>query len=132
MLAALLLAAGVAGQTKIKRVPAKSSTSVEGLELYRQYCAVCHGTEGKGGGPAAAAMKATPTDLTRISQQNGGKYPEVRMQRLINGESDSVVAHGSKDMPVWGPIFRQTSANADLGAVKVFALVKYLESIQVK
>src|SRR5687767_185607 len=98
--ALILTAAGCMAQAQVKRVPAKPANTMEGKELYRQYCAVCHGLEGKGGGPAAAALTAAPSDLTTASRRNGGKYPEVRILRAINGEV-GVPAHGSADMPVW-------------------------------
>jgi mono/diheme cytochrome c family protein len=129
-----LLAASfaIASETpKIKKIPAHPSASIAGQDLFREYCAVCHGSDAKGTGPAAAALKVKPADLTLINQKSGGKYPEVRVQRVINGDDD-VQAHGSRDMPVWGQIFRHMSANPDLGAVRVYNLVKYIEQIQAK
>jgi mono/diheme cytochrome c family protein len=116
---------------KIKKVPARSTASVAGQDLFREYCAVCHGNDAKGEGPAAVALKAKPADLTLISKRNNNKYPEIRVQRVINGE-DTVTAHGSRDMPVWGQIFRSMSSNQDMGAVRVYNLVKYIEQIQSK
>src|SRR5581483_9497971 len=95
--AAVLLVASIAGAgetPKIKRVPAHATMSIAGQDLFREYCAVCHGSNAKGGGPAAAALNVKPADLTGISQRNGGKYPEIRVQRVINGD-DSMMAHGS-------------------------------------
>src|SRR5215831_17444175 len=94
----------------IKKVPAHPTVSVSGQDLFREYCAVCHGTNAKGEGPAAAALRAKPANLTQIARRNGNKYPEVKVQRIINGE-DEVTAHGSRDMPVWGEIFRHMSSN---------------------
>ena len=116
---------------KVKKVPAQSTTSVDGKTLFREYCAVCHGVEGRGNGPAAEALKKKPTDLTAISMKNGGKYPEVRVERMITG-ADNVTAHGAGDMPVWGPIFRNMGGNPEMEKVRVFNLVKYIEQIQAK
>jgi mono/diheme cytochrome c family protein len=116
---------------KIKKVPAHATSAISGQELFHEYCAVCHGNDAKGTGPAAAALKTKPADLTLINRKSGGKYPEIRVQRVIQGE-DEVMAHGSRDMPVWGQIFRHMSANQDLGAVRIFNLVKYIEQIQAK
>ena len=116
---------------KIKQVPARATATVAGQDLFREYCAVCHGNDAKGEGPAAPALKMKPADLTQISRKNGNKYPEIRVQRVINGE-DSVTAHGSRDMPIWGQIFRHMSSNQDLGKVRVYNLVKYIEQIQSK
>lgn len=118
-------------KTKIKRVPVRATSGVTGAELYKEYCAVCHGATGKGGGPAARALKQAPTDLTAIARNNGGKYPEVKVQRAIDGSFD-VAAHGSKDMPIWGPIMRRMSPNEDLGTVRIHNLVKYIESMQAR
>jgi mono/diheme cytochrome c family protein len=117
---------------KIKRVPARSTTAMTGKELFREYCAVCHGLEANGKGPAASALNVKPANLTEIAARNSGKFPEIRVQRTINGEDHSIAAHGSRDMPIWGPIFRSVSSNPDLGTVRVYNLVKYVESIQVK
>ena len=128
----LALPALLAGdQPTIKRVPAHATVSLAGADLFREYCAVCHGNDAKGTGPAAAALSVKPADLTLISRKNGSKYPEIRVQRVINGD-DELVAHGSREMPIWGQIFRHMSSNEDLGSVRVYNLVKYIETIQAK
>lgn len=103
--------------------------SVDGPDLYRAYCASCHGQDGKGNGPAAPAMKATVPDLTVIAKNNGGKFPVARIQRIILGEG-MIASHGSREMPVWGPIFHQVEEDVDRGNVRLDNLVKYLESLQ--
>jgi len=118
--------------TTVKKVPVQPTQAMAGKDLFREYCAVCHGTAGKGDGPAAAALKTAPADLTQISKNDGGKFPELKVQHIINGEADQPVAHGSKEMPVWGNIFRHMGANPDLAAVRVYNLVKYIEGIQAK
>jgi mono/diheme cytochrome c family protein len=40
-------------------------SSNSGKKLYEQYCAPCHGTDGKGSGPAAASLPTKPTDFTQ-------------------------------------------------------------------
>ena len=131
LVAAVILVPMLLAEPGIKRVPAHPTTALSGQELFHEYCAVCHGVDAKGGGPAAAALLVKPDDLTQIARKNGNKYPEVKVQRIINGE-DEVTAHGSRDMPVWGEIFRHMSSNQDLGAVRIYNLVKYLEQIQAK
>jgi len=103
--------------------------SVEGPDLFRAYCASCHGKDGKGSGPVAPTLKATVPDLTLISKKNGGTFPVERMRRIIIGEG-MIATHGSREMPVWGPIFHQVEADVDRGNVRLENLVKYLESIQ--
>jgi mono/diheme cytochrome c family protein len=104
--------------------------SVEGPDLFRAYCASCHGKDGKGNGPAAPALKATVPDLTLIAKRNGGKFPQERVRRIVMGEG-MIASHGSREMPVWGPIFHQVESDVDLGYVRVDNLLKYLRSIQV-
>lgn len=103
--------------------------SVEGPELFRAYCASCHGLDGKGHGPAAEALKAKPADLTALTKNSGGQFPEARVRSTVTGE-EVLAAHGSREMPIWGPVFHQIEADVDRGQVRLENLVKYLESIQ--
>lgn len=103
--------------------------SVEGADLYREYCASCHGKSGKGDGPVAPTLKATVPDLTVIAKNNGGKFPTARVRRIIEGEG-MIASHGTREMPVWGPIFSQVEADVDREPVRIANLLKYLESIQ--
>jgi len=103
--------------------------SVEGPQLFRAYCASCHGTDAKGKGPAATALKVPPPDLTQLAKRNRGNFPEVRVRKAITGE-EVLAAHGSREMPIWGPILHQIEADVDRGNVRLDNLVKYLRSIQ--
>jgi len=103
--------------------------SVEGPDLFRAYCASCHGTDGKGHGPAASALKANIPDLTLLAAINGGQFPTRRVRSAITGE-DALASHGSRDMPIWGPVFHQIEADVDRGNVRVENLVNYIQSIQ--
>jgi mono/diheme cytochrome c family protein len=115
----------------IKEVPARMIDSLEGKDLYREYCAVCHGVDAKGAGPAASALKKTPTDLTLLARKNKGKYPTLAVQSTLKGHGN-IIEHGTGDMPMWGPIFSQTGQQRDLGDMRVMALIKYIEQIQAK
>jgi len=116
----------------IKHVPIRSTSPVSGKEMYKAYCAVCHGIDGKGGGPAASALKVPPTDLTLLGKNNGGKYPALKVSSSIRNESD-LPAHGSKEMPVWGTLFWSMSSGHE-GEVqqRVGNLTKYIEFLQAK
>jgi hypothetical protein len=48
------------------------------------------------------------------------------------GSGGTTSAHGSREMPVWGPIFRALDPNDALVAVRIRNLVTFLEAIQVK
>lgn len=104
-------------------------SSVKGSDLFRAYCASCHGLNGRGGGPAAAALKMKVPDLTRLAANHGGVFPTQYVREMILGETVAA-AHGSRAMPVWGPIFHQVEEDVDRGNVRVDNLVKYLQTIQ--
>jgi hypothetical protein len=137
----IYIAAGVflvlAVATAQKRAPETSQEkqlldSFKGPELYKAYCATCHGKDGKGGGPMAASLRIAPVDLTRISARNGGTFPFLAVQKIISGEQERPATHGTREMPVWGPIFSEVSWDQDLGQVRIYSLATYLETIQVK
>lgn len=105
--------------------------SVKGPDLFRAHCAACHGSDATGGGPLAPALKAKIPDLTVLAKNSGGQFPSARVRRIILGD-DILMSHGSREMPVWGPIFHQVEEDQDFGNVRLQNLVKYLESIQKK
>jgi len=119
-------------QPVIKNVPCTETSAASGQEMYKAYCAVCHGANGKGGGPAAPAMKVPPTDLTLLSKNNGGKYPSLKVVSSINGET-TLPAHGSREMPVWGQLFWSMSGGHQ-GEVqqRTVNLSNYIETLQAK
>lgn len=122
---------GAQQKPEVKRVTAKNVTSMEGKELYGQYCAVCHGMNGKGGGPASSALKKAPTDLTLLAHGNKGTFPATRVQQVIDG-GDNIPAHGATDMPVWGKVLRSTPTDQTSSKLRVYNLTHYIESMQLK
>jgi mono/diheme cytochrome c family protein len=130
----LVSAAGAAAQTKpaAEKQYEQLIFSVRGPDLYRAHCAACHGPEGKGNGPVGAALKTKPADLTMLAKNNGGKFPTQRIQKFISGDDPSLLSHGTREMPVWGPIFHQIEEDQDFGKVRLQNLIKYLETIQQK
>ena len=80
----------------------------------------------------AKALKVAPADLTRIAMRDGGKFPRTRIQRIISGEEPLPAGHGTREMPVWGPIFSQINWDRDLGRVRLNNLAKYIEGLQTK
>jgi mono/diheme cytochrome c family protein len=116
----------------VKHVPITNTPSNSGKEMYKNYCAVCHGKDGKGDGPAASAMKAPPTDLSALAKSSSGKYPSSHVAAVIRGQA-TTTAHGSQDMPVWGPLFSSISQGHE-GQVqqRITNLVNYVETLQAK
>jgi mono/diheme cytochrome c family protein len=106
--------------------------SIQGPNLYKAYCAVCHGPNAKGDGPMMMFLKTAPSDLTRISARNGGMFPLAKVRQIISGETSLPGGHGTRQMPIWGPIFSQVAWDQDLGRVRIDNLARYLETLQGK
>jgi len=108
-------------------------TTVSGSEMFHEYCAVCHGNTAKGDGPAATAMKKTPSDLTELAARNKGSYPARHVYNIIKGDPDSPIAHGTKDMPVWGTVFGSLArGNPGEVQLRISNLVDYVKTLQVQ
>ena len=118
-------------QEKTKEQSEQLIYSVKGPDLFRAHCAACHGSDAKGRGPMASTLKAKPANLTVLAKNNGGQFPSERVRKTITGD-DVLASHGSREMPIWGPIFHQIEEDQDFGNVRLQNLVKYLESIQQK
>jgi hypothetical protein len=114
-----------------KKQPEHLIHSLGGADLFHSYCASCHGANARGQGPVAPALLNKLPDLTTISKRNGGIFPAGRIESIISGD-ESVIAHGSREMPVWGPIFHQVEEDRDFGNVRLHNVTKYIETIQQK
>jgi hypothetical protein len=80
----------------------------------------------------AAALKMAPPDLTHIAMRNGGRFPRQRVEQVLSGEAAVEAGHGTREMPLWGPIFSQIAWDQDLGRVRIDNVAKYLEQLQIK
>jgi mono/diheme cytochrome c family protein len=115
-------------RTTIQSGPVASAAS--GQAMFREYCAVCHGNGAKGDGPAANALKKRPADLTQLARKNNGKFPELEVRNYVSGR-DTVAAHGSRDMPVWGQLFRSLEPHDNgIPDLRVKNLADYVKSLQ--
>jgi len=118
-------------QSQVKKEPIQMTSPSSGSEMFSSYCTACHGKDGKGNGPAASALKVSPSDLTQLSKNNNGKFPADHVANVLR--SGVAGAHGSPDMPVWGPLFSSVSNHADsMVQMRISNLIHYLESIQAK
>jgi len=128
----LVLVGFCAGQqTTVEKVPMRHTSASSGQEMYVTYCAACHGKDGKGNGPAASALKVAPADLTALAKNNNGAFPRDRVYGTIKGDV-GIPAHGSKEMPVWGRLFRSVDNNDALTLLRLKNLTDYIESLQAK
>lgn len=124
----LALAQAAAQQTTIKRAAAQHTAASSGQEMFDSYCAVCHGKGGTGNGPAAAALKIPPANLTLLAKHNGGVFPAEHVTGILQGAA--FPAHGSKDMPIWGPVLSSVSNGPQESRLRVYNLMDYVKSLQ--
>jgi cytochrome c553 len=130
IVAALALGQCVASaQAKIEKAPIKPVPASNAQKMFDTYCAVCHGKDGRGSGPAAASLKKAPADLTKLAASNSGTYPETHVRRFIEG-ADETPAHGSRDMPMWGDLFNSLDRNTS--QIRVQALSDYIKGLQTR
>ena len=132
MFCAVLALGRQAAAPKIQKASARYTSPASGKEMFNSYCASCHGTSAKGDGPAAAALKSGVPDLTELAKLHGGKYPSLHVYEVIKGDTQ-VVAHGSADMPVWGPVLSRVSQgnNAEFQQ-RLNNLTAYIGTLQAK
>jgi mono/diheme cytochrome c family protein len=103
-----------------------------GTQLYRTYCASCHGPNGGGDGPAASVLRTALPDLRTISVRHGGTFPSERVTRIIDGR-DPLPDHTRNEMPRWGAVLRTMEMENERAVrLRVQALIAHLESIQVR
>lgn len=131
-LAMILVLPLLAQEPAVKKVGPRYTSPTSGPEMYQAYCASCHGPAGKGDGPVVGALKMAVPDLTALAARNSGVFPAKKVSRFISGEVVTA-AHGSLDMPVWGPIFHSVSnREAQVVNLRIATLTRYLEGLQTK
>jgi mono/diheme cytochrome c family protein len=119
-----------AQQPQIKYVSAQPTPAHDGQAMYMSYCASCHGTQGHGDGPVARVIKEPIPDLTTLKARNGGQYPYLMVMQSIKGDPQ-MPAHGTADMPVWGPVLRQLSQRSEAELeLRVHNLADHVETMQ--
>jgi cytochrome c5 len=64
----------------------------KGKALYEEKCLLCHGANGKGDGPAAAALSNPPQDFNR---------PEFWKQKNVDKVIEKQVKNGKGEMPAF-------------------------------
>jgi mono/diheme cytochrome c family protein len=136
-LAILTFSIGVAFTAYASGQPKTRANLAGGKELFRQHCSSCHGLDAKGLGSmydpnsADQSRRVPPADLTVMSQQNAGTFPEDRVKEAIYNKKP-VPGHGTPDMPAWGDVFYNQKSNQKRLEARVRDLTGYIESLQVK
>ena len=128
LLIALIASALMHAQTAAP-APTFLGDSLVGKDSFEAYCATCHGADARGNGPVASALKRTPPDLTILASRNRDVFPRDRVNAVLTGAGRTVSAHGTTEMPIWGPLFRAFESDARV-RVRIDNLVNYLETVQ--
>jgi mono/diheme cytochrome c family protein len=90
-------------------VPANANTIALGQKLYLANCFTCHGAEGKGDGPGAAALEKKPANLSQRIKSTGES----------DGELFWKISEGRAPMVTW---------KASLSETQRWELVNYLRA----
>lgn len=85
----------------------------KGKRLYKQYCSLCHGEEGKGDGFNAFNLNPKPVDLTNVCVVKEAEY-------IIRVITDGTKAVGKSSLC---PPYGKTIQNEDINAI-----ILYLET----
>jgi mono/diheme cytochrome c family protein len=102
-----------------------------GKAMFKQYCASCHGIDGKGQGPLASMLKVPPANLTTLAKRHEGKFPYDYVSDILRFGPGPSILHGSSDMPTWGPIFQYFDKNDERAVQqRIKNLCNYLASLQ--
>ena len=101
-----------------------------GAQTYMNYCANCHGDDGKGDGPNAKQLAAKASDLTLLSKNNGGSFPETAVYNIIDGRRTGDY-HG-QEMPVWGQYYKEIDGDEAVVDARISRIIEYLKSIQIE
>ena len=110
---------------------------------YEAHCAMCHGLSGKGDGFFAQQLKSGTVvpNLTELSKRNNGVFSFMRVYQIFDG-TQSVMAHGPREMPIWGSRYKSEvgenfyddyRADAEAFArARILALTEYVYRLQIK
>jgi mono/diheme cytochrome c family protein len=131
--ATLAVSMAYADQTEARvTISVNRTTPSSGKQMYVSYCAPCHGMDGRGQGPAASALRTPPADLTTLRKYHSGRFPGTHILAVLEFGTE-IPAHGSLEMPVWGPILgKMNTTNDQERLLRISNLSRYLDSIQAK
>jgi hypothetical protein len=116
----------------LKMIAIAYSQPESGKQMFNDYCAACHGMEGKGTGPAVQFLRVPPPDLTTMDLRYSKQSVGLKVSSLLRfGTTNS--AHGTLDMPLWGRLFNSLNGGSQVVVdLRVRNLSDYVDSIQKK
>lgn len=89
-------------------VAADAASLARGKKLFQQHCASCHGPEGRGDGPAAAALDPRPVNLAAMAGHHA------------DGDYAWKIENGRGAMPAWKGV---------LTANQIWDVVNYIQHL---
>ncbi|MCK4674401.1 MAG: c-type cytochrome [Gammaproteobacteria bacterium] len=108
-------------------VSAETPAAYEGRRLYVSYCQLCHGTDGKGDGALAKAMKISPADLTTTVRSRS----DTILTKIITGKGRQTITgrdrHNllSEAMPEWSEVFSESQVSALIAYLRFLGRSKH-------
>jgi len=106
----------------------------DGAKFYAENCVSCHGMSGRGNGPLAKELDASPTDLTLLARKNGGNFPRAWALSYIYGHPEQ--RDLGRVMPQFGGAMANDTVPVEINGIltptprDLAGLLAYLESIQ--
>ena len=133
VLAVFAVGIGYADQSRTKvTIPVNKTAPTSGKQMYANYCTPCHGVDGRGHGQYASILKRQPVDLSMLTRNNRGRFPETHIVSALQFGS-AIAPRGTDEMPAWGPILgKMNQANPQEVLLRISNLSRYLETLQLK
>jgi mono/diheme cytochrome c family protein len=111
----------------IEMKPVPRSNISSGAQMYKDYCAVCHGVDGRSDGPATTHLKTAVPELRTLALRNHGKYPNARVATILRDGLHSTPP-GELGMPTWGALFRPHDGAAT--ELRIQNITKFIGTLQ--
>jgi mono/diheme cytochrome c family protein len=94
-----------------------------GARVYAQRCAVCHGADGKGNGPAAPSLRPRPRDFTRgvFKFKSTRSIEPPRLEDVRRSIRDGI---GGTSMPAWRDLLSADEIDAVSEYVRTFGPIQ--------
>lgn len=91
----------------VSNTPAKADLS-KGKEIFLKNCTLCHGSSGKGDGPAAKALNPKPANFTKGIFKYGS----------ANTDISNFIKKGKGAMPPWGGVISDQDINKVISYIR--------------
>lgn len=118
-------------EIKLKMVRITPHPVSAGREMYSSYCATCHGEDGKGYGPASAALSRGAPDLTLLASQNRGVYPKYKITNALSKFGEPHQMGTRSEMPDWYRAFVSLDRICPaMAEERARSISKYVETLQ--